>query len=89
MLSHEDHRRLAAIEQQLLIEDPDFVRRLRRPSFARRSRWRRAAITIIGVLCALATMVGVLSGSGPLTLISGLLTTAAWWMLHRTRRIRR
>jgi Protein of unknown function (DUF3040) len=89
MLSHEDHQRLAAIERQLLIDDPGFVRRLGRRSNARGSRWRKAVAAIIGILCALAMMVGMLSGSGALTLSSAVLTVAAWWTFHRAGHIRR
>ena len=88
MLSHEDHRRLAAIEQQLLIDDPRFVRRLNYRSVARGSRWRKATAAVVGVLCALAMAVGMLSGSGTLTLSSAVLTGAAWWIFHRARRFR-
>lgn len=88
MLSHEDHQRLAAIEQQLLIDDPRFVRRLNYRSVARGSRWRKAAAAVVGVLCAFAMAVGMLSGSGTLTLSGAVLTGAAWWTFHRVRRCR-
>jgi hypothetical protein len=88
MLSHEDHRRLAAIEQQLLIDDPRFVRRLNYRSVARGSRWRKATAAVVGVLCALAMAVGMLSGSGTLTLSSAVLTGAAWWIFYHARRFR-
>ena len=89
MLSHEDHQRLAAIERQLLIDDPAFVRRLGRRSIARGSRWRKAAAAVVGVLCALAMMVGMLSDSGALTLSSAVLTVAAWWTFYRAGHVRR
>ena len=82
------HRRLAAIEQQLLIDDPRFVRRLNYRSVARGSRWRKATAAVVGVLCALAMAVGMLSGSGTLTLSSAVLTGAAWWIFYRARRFR-
>src|SRR5690348_12068188 len=67
MLNQQDRRRLAAIERQMLIDDPAFARRLARGSVVPRSTWRRAAFAIIGILCGLATCVGLLSSSGMLT----------------------
>ena len=65
MLGHEDERRLAAIEQQLLRDDADFVRRLtRRHLVVTRSTWRRLGAACSGCLCALATVVVLLAGSG-------------------------
>jgi hypothetical protein len=48
MLSHEDEQRLAAIERQLLIDDPVFARRLCRPTCAR-SMCLQALAAVIGV----------------------------------------
>ena len=53
MLSHEDEQRLAAIERQLLIEDPVFARRLGRPTCAK-SMCLQALAAVIGTLCGLA-----------------------------------
>jgi hypothetical protein len=39
MLSYEDGRRLAAIERQLISDDPTLARRLVRPARTTRSRW--------------------------------------------------
>jgi hypothetical protein len=88
MLSHEDERRLAAIERQLLIDDPAFARRLGRPVH-RRTTWQRAAAALVAILCALATIVGILSNAGSLALSSAVLTVAAVWVFHRARPARR
>jgi Protein of unknown function (DUF3040) len=89
MLNQQDRRRLAAIEQQMLIDDPAFARRLARGSAVTRSTWRKAAFAIIGILCGLATCVGMLSSSGTLTASGAALTVAAWWAFHRAGRTRR
>jgi hypothetical protein len=88
MLSHEDEQRLAAIERGLLIDDPAFVRRLSRHPRHRRSRWQAAAALVVGVLCALATLAGMVAQSGTLTLSGAGLTIAAAWLLRRARRNR-
>jgi hypothetical protein len=85
MLSHEDEQRLAAIERQLMIDDPTFARRLCRPTYAR-SAWRQALAAVIGTLCALAAFVGMLTSSGTLFLSSAALTVAAAWVFRRARR---
>jgi ferric-dicitrate binding protein FerR (iron transport regulator) len=89
MLSHEDEQRLAALEQQLLIDDPAFARRLAHPDARRPSARRRIAAALIGVLCALATVAGLLAGSGSLILSGTMLTLAAAWVFHRNRPTRR
>jgi hypothetical protein len=85
MLSHEDEQRLAAIERQLLIDDPTFARRLCRPPYAR-SAWRQALAVVIGTLCGLAAFLGMLTNSGTLFLSSAALTVAAGWVYRRARR---
>ena len=59
MLSHEDEQRLAAIERQLLIDDPVFARRLGRPTCAK-SMCLQALAAVIGTLCGLAACLGAL-----------------------------
>ena len=85
MLSHEDELRLAAIERQLLIDDPVFARRLCRPTCAR-SMCLQALAAVIGTLCGLAACLGALTNSGTLFLSSAALTVAAAWVYRRTRR---
>ena len=88
MLSHEDEQRLAAIERQLLIDDPTFARRLRRPGYVR-SAWRQALAAVIGTLCGIAAGLGLWTDSGTLFLSSAALTVAAAWVYCRTRRSHR
>jgi hypothetical protein len=88
MLSHEDEQRLAAIERQLLIDDQAFARSLGRPMYPG-SAWRQALAAVIGTLCALAALLGLLTSSGTLFLSSAALTLAAAWVFHRARRRRR
>ena len=85
MLSHEDEQRLAAIERQLLIDDPVFARRLCRPTCAR-STCRQVLAVVIGTLCGLAACLGAPTGSGTLFLSSAALTVAAAWVYRRTPR---
>lgn len=90
MLGHEDERRFAAIEQQLLRDDPAFVRRLtRRHLVVRRSTWRKVGAAGSGCLCALATVVVLLAGSGALALLFLAMTVAAVYMFRRGRGPRR
>jgi hypothetical protein len=89
MLSHEDEQRLAVLEHQLLIDDPAFVRRLDQSHSPRPSARRRAAAAIIGILCALATVAGLLAHSGSLILSGAALTLAAVWVFRRDRPTRR
>jgi hypothetical protein len=84
MLSHEDEQRLAAIERQLLIEDPVFARRLCRATCARYI-WRQVLAVVVGTLCGLAACLGMLTSSGTLFLSSAALTVAAAWVYRRTR----
>jgi len=85
MLSHEDEQRLAALEQQLLVDDPAFARRLAHPHVRRPSAGRRIAAALIGILCALATAAGLLAESGSLILSGAALTIAAVWVWRRNR----
>jgi hypothetical protein len=89
MLNPQDRRRLAAIERQMLIDDPAFARRLARGSVVVRSTWPKVAAAITGILCGLATFVGMLSNAGTLTASSAALTAAAWWAFHRAGHTRR
>jgi uncharacterized membrane protein YfcA len=89
MLSHDDEQRLAAIERQLLTDDPALARRLRRHLVDRRSIWQSAVAAVIGVLCALATVAGLLADSGSLILSGAALTAAAAGVFQHARRSRR
>ncbi len=57
MLSYEERRRLAVIEQQLTIDDPALARRFANHRSAAQVS-RRVAALVFGSLCALATSVG-------------------------------
>jgi hypothetical protein len=89
MLNQQDRRRLAAIERQMLIDDPAFARRLGRGSVVVRSTWRKVAAAIIGILCGLATLIGTLSNDGTLTASSAALAVAAWLAFYRAGHTRR
>jgi hypothetical protein len=88
MLSHEDERRLAAIERELMCDDPALARRLARHR-TRKPRWGRVLAMVVGVLCALATIVGVLAESTALVVSSAALTVVAGWFICRGRRSHR
>jgi Flp pilus assembly protein TadB len=89
MLSHEDRRRLTAIEQQMQIDDPAFARLFTRRSAAGMG-WQRAATAVAGMLCGLAAIAGVLTGSVLLFFLlfvsSATIAVAARWPIHRPRR---
>jgi Flp pilus assembly protein TadB len=89
MLSHEDRRRLAAIEQQMQIDDPAFARIFTRRLVAG-TRWQRPAAAVAGMLCALAVIAGVLTGSVLLFVLlfvsAATIAMAARWPMHRPRR---
>jgi hypothetical protein len=89
MLSHEDERRLAAIERELMRDDPALARRLARHPRTLRSRWSRVLATVVGILCALATIVGALAESAALVASAAALTVAAGWFVCRGRRSHR
>jgi DUF3040 family protein len=89
MLSHEDERRLAAIERQLMSDDPTLARRLARHPRTLRSRWGRVLAMVVGVLCALATIVGALAESAALVVSAAALTVAAGWFACRGMRGKR
>jgi hypothetical protein len=97
-LSHEDARRLAAIERQMLADDPALVRRFRRfdTSSTRTRRVRgavRCAVTFLFwatiVIGSLLAGIGALSGWGDVFLPGCVLLAAAWWLARVRRRRRR
>jgi hypothetical protein len=95
MLSHEDERRLNAIERQMRDDDPDFVRRFRRRAATAMSARRTAAafgaaiLVLLGVLGLLVVVVGLVTGSIALILTGAGLTAVAAHELRRMRRTRR
>jgi hypothetical protein len=94
MLSHEDERRLHAIERQMLDEDPDFVHRFRRSAATSMSASRALVIVCISVLAALVTLgvgvglCGLLTASPMLIFTGGGLAAVAGYELRRLRRRR-
>jgi Flp pilus assembly protein TadB len=89
MLNHEDRRRLAAIEQQIQIDDPAFALLFTR-RLAAGMRWQRAAAAVAGMLCGLAVIAGALTGSVLLFVLlfvsAATIAMAARWPMHRPRR---
>jgi hypothetical protein len=98
MLSHEDRRRLAAIERQMLDDDPDFVRRFRRRTavsirvqrvlgaFRGGTLWLLWVLTGVGATMAL---IGVLAVAAEFVLTGVALAVVAGWSLRWLRRRRR
>ena len=95
MMSHEDERRLAAIERQMLDDDPEFVRRFRDSTASSMPAQRAARATVTSVhlvLCSVAAfggliaVTGVLAISPALVLIGGSLVAGAAWWFRRMRR---
>jgi preprotein translocase subunit Sss1 len=83
VLSHNDRRRLEAIEQQLRHEDPELVHRLTRsPSSPERGRARRTAIGTI-ILGALGALLGLMLFSPALFVLSTATALGSWaWLSH-------
>ena len=88
MLSPDHQRRLAAIERQLLIDDPAFARRLTRHRNCARYRSRRLAVGIVASLCAALTVSMLLARSVELAAFFLALTLVAAGMFRRDRRRR-
>jgi len=86
MMSREERRLLAAIEQQMLIDDPAFARLFTGSLQASGLAWRRAVAAVVATLCALATLAGLLAGSLPLVLSAASMGMAAGWVFRRARR---
>jgi len=89
MLSDEDERRLAAIERELMSNDPAFARRLARHPRTLGSRLGRVLVSVVAILCALATIVGVLTESAALVVSGAALTVVAGWFVCRGGRSHR
>jgi hypothetical protein len=81
MFSQEDRRRLDAIEEQLLTDDPGLARRLSWPTSAR--RWSRVgAITLI-VSGILGMFIGVFAFSVGLVVVFLATALGGWIWLDR------
>ena len=95
MLSHEDERRLNAIEKQMRDDDPRFVRRFRRSATTSMSARRTVTVVIgavlfaLGLLGVLVAIMGAFIASVTLILTGCSLTALAVYKLRRVRRQRR
>jgi hypothetical protein len=88
MLSYEDRRRLAAIEQQLMIDDPALARRLANHRSAAQVS-RRVVVLVLGSVCVLATSVGLLPAEVLLVFLAAVpAAVAAYFILRRAWRHR-
>ena len=86
MMSREERRRLAAIERQMLIDDPAFAQLFTRSLQSTGSAWRKATAAVVGALLALVALAGLMVGSIELIVTAAALSVAAAWMLRLTRR---
>jgi len=88
MLSYEDRRRLAAIEQQLMIDDPALARRLANHRSAAQVS-RRVVVLVLGSVCVLATSVGFLPPEVLLVFLAAVpAAVAAYFIVRRAWRHR-
>ena len=85
MMSREERRRLAAIERQMLIDDPAFAQLFTRSLPSIGSAWRRATAAVVGALFSLAAIAGLLAGSVQLVVTAAALSVAAAWVFRLTR----
>ena len=85
MMSREERRRLAAIERQMLIDDPAFVQLFKRSLRSTGLAWRRATAAVVWSLLALVALAGLTVGSIELIVTAVALSLAAAWMLRLTR----
>lgn len=90
MLSHEDQRRLLAIERELEVSDPELARMLTQwPTDDREHRMTVAAMATV-VLGTLGVLVGMLLLAPIVVLFSAALTFAGWtWVFAQDRAARR
>jgi hypothetical protein len=86
MMSREERRRLAAIERQMLNDDPAFAHLFTRSLQSTGSVWRKATAAVVGALLALVALAGLMVGSIELIVTAAALSVAAAWMLRLTRR---
>ncbi|MGD9985448.1 DUF3040 domain-containing protein [Pseudonocardia sp.] len=88
MLSREDRRRLDAIERQLIAQDPEFVRRVRRRAAAVRRAGRFPSVRTagaprlvwLGMLTGLVVLViGIVAAAPELALTGVVFLTLSVW----------
>ena len=76
MMKPEERRQLAAIERQMLFDDPAFARLFTRSLRATASAWQEAVAAVVGTLFALTAAAGLLADS-VLLVVSGASITVA------------
>jgi hypothetical protein len=87
MLSHDDRRRLEAIEHQLQADDPDLAHRLAHWPAPVRARWAMAAAVVTTILGTLGLLLGIASLSPALVVFFGPVMVGGWlWVYRRSRR---
>ena len=86
MMNHKERRQLAAIERQMLLDDPAFARLFTRSLRATASAWQRAVAAVVGTLFALTAAAGLLADSVLLVVSGASITVAAGWVFRRNRR---
>jgi hypothetical protein len=86
MLSHEERRRLEAIERHLQREDPDLARRLAEGTPACLTHGGPAtALLIFGMV---GTLIGLLTATPAVLILAGIAPLYVGGLLHRARRAR-
>ena len=85
MMSREERRRLAAIERQMLIDDPALAQLFTRSLRCAGSTLRTGTAAVVGLLFALAAIAGLIAGSSQLVATTAALLVAAAWTFRLTR----
>jgi hypothetical protein len=90
MFSHNERRRLDAIERQLQASDPDLAHLLTRWPTPARTRWAMAAAATAIAVGALGILLGVLALAPLLIFWSVFMAFAGWtWVYRHSHRIAR
>ena len=85
MMSREERRRLAAIERQMLNDDPEFAHLFTCSLRSTGSARRRTTAAVVATLLALVALAGLLASSIELVVTAAALSMAAAWMFRLTR----
>ncbi|WP_219420467.1 DUF3040 domain-containing protein [Pseudonocardia nigra] len=86
MLNQDDRRRLEAIERQLQATDPDLAHLLTHWPVPARVRWAMSTAVLTVVIGTLGVLMGMMTFSPLLILLSGSITVTGWmWLLRRRR----
>jgi protein-S-isoprenylcysteine O-methyltransferase Ste14 len=86
MLSHDERRRLEAIERHLQCEDPDLARHLAEGTPA----WptHRVLTAVLLIFGMIGTLIGLLTATPAVLIVAGIAPVCAGWWLHHARRAR-